>query len=305
MLYLRSVAVALRVVLLALVVMLIFPINVHSSDEFKTRPIMEEFDYEHLNRVAQDHRQPERLFIDYQFHSFVEHLSEVPSERAQTVLHILRQAIANYIAYTDTILTETQSKNIINEIHRITRAAHKYFISQNNHIAAQYFMRVRTKLPELILTEMTARDKLRNNIVDTTKTSLFPQNQEVILKDSLQYKVDIAPNETATVEYKDTLLEVSVREVPTLGTKGNLITLAPKDAPRRIFSLKVLKPSNDTKEALFLTTKHLLSHPKVSGMLFDDFLKVPSEMQSIAHERRTLGDKILLVRPVCSGLFSL
>src|SRR5690606_28126176 len=137
----------------------------------------EEFDYEHLNRIAQDHRQPERLFIDYQFHNFVEHLSEVPSERAQTAFQILRRAIANYIAYTDTLVTETQSKNILSEIYRITRAGQHYFTSQNNHIAAQYFVRIRTSLPDLILKEMNTRDQARGEIIDTTRTSLFPQNQ--------------------------------------------------------------------------------------------------------------------------------
>lgn len=302
MLVLRSVAVAFRVFAVAFALSMVATPS-FASDDVKTSE-KEEFDYEYLKKSVEDRTRAELLLVNYQFYDFVENLSLVPRERAQTAFHILRRALDTYIAYSDKIVTDKQASIVLDEIRRISKAGNEYFASQNNEIAARYFVTLQENLPERLLGQMNAADTRRSEIIDTTKTQMFKLNEDAILKNNIEYKVDIKTNEVTTVEYKDTVLELSVRELPMHEPKGNVITLASKEAPRRVFSLRVLEPSQDVSEALLLTTKHLLSHPKVSGVLFDDRLRVPSEMQNIAHERRSLGERVLLVRPICSGLFS-
>lgn len=263
----------------------------------------EEFDYEYLERLTQNQKRTYELLINSHFYDFVQNLSIIPEERSQRTFQILRNAVNSYIFYLDSIKTDSYAEEVINEVNRILKAANQYFLSQNNEVSARYFHNIKKDLAGKILDALNEKDRARG-IIDTTKSSMFDLHHETILRDSLKYKIAMEPGKPATIEYKDTLLELSVRELPALRTEANVVFLGAQDIKRRIFSIKVLQPSSDSSEAVFLTTKHLLNFENVHGVLFDDVLRIPLRMQSIAHEIRSLNDKVLVIKPACSGLFN-
>ncbi len=118
-------------------------------------------------------------------------------------------------------------------------------------------------------------------------------------------EIESNDREYAELSIFETTIKISYRILNT--ENGNVLAIGSKSGRKKIYLLEVITPSAFSSEAMKIAAETLLQHESVHGVMFENQLKVPSKLNLLNYEIRSLGQGKILLRPrplVCSALFS-
>lgn len=118
-------------------------------------------------------------------------------------------------------------------------------------------------------------------------------------------KLDNGSEKVHEILFKDATFEISLEALPIQKSVGNISYLAPKSERKKAYKIKIIEPSENVGEATAMISHALLSNDKVSGLLFEDKMHIPSKLDANSYELFSYGSRVMLKKspPLCSRLF--
>jgi len=123
-------------------------------------------------------------------------------------------------------------------------------------------------------------------------------------------KISRFSRETATGKSKktaesfilgETIIEISARDLVVSHRTNNVSYIAPVSSRKKAFSIKILNPSADSNAAVLIAAQTLLESPYAEGILYDDWLRIPTDLKN--YTTSSLGANVLVRQNRCLSLF--
>jgi hypothetical protein len=241
----------------------------------------------------------EMLFINYLFN-----IDNYPQSKTFEVQRVFRTAVRFYQKKYRATMDFHKQERILDEMQKLSLDV----LAHKNISGTTFYAQYNEYLTQLYQT----RDAMNRGEIPLPGAAPFnPPANTVSLEEVLNMKVERAiarlSSEVKVYEmvFKDTVLEISAEDMPIQKSIGNVSYLAPKSERKKAYRIKIAMPSVDASEALAMVSQALLSNEKVSGLLFDSKIHIPTKMDANSYELFSYGGQVMLkkAQPLCSRLF--